>query len=527
MALRRRIAVDLANVYSSATGRKVMTTLAWGDEIDVEQVTAKHVKIKIRFFRELDDGTMEPVSKTGFIRPTKSSKIKPSEVVVKKSEIDVLKVDFVDIQQGDASVIETPKGKVILLDGGDNQLFARYLAGRYGGTSDAKPLAITAIVVSHGDADHFKGLTEIHESETHATAHKRIFIRPERVYHNGLVKRPGKKPNGKTRKENEMLGATKAVAGKVVVTELESNLTTVSDAKMNKPFRDWKKALKGWKKRGPIKFRRLERGDDDAFDFLANEDIEVDVLGPALTNAGNKKGLVFLGRPKEKFRAGHESLFLDESAFTGTSASHTINGHSIVLRIKYGRFRFLFSGDLNDQAGRELTRAHNAGEVDLESEVFKVPHHGSADFSAALLEAVSPIISVVSSGDENPAKEYIHPRATLVGALGKFSRVEEPLLFVTELVAFFRVEGFVRPEFHRLDNDGDAVVKNGEAVVNDKTRTSFFAFSRTAFGIVKVRTDGERLLVYTNSGQQRLKEAYVYGIDEDTGKLRPERVRRV
>ncbi|HAP78492.1 MAG TPA: competence protein, partial [Acidimicrobiaceae bacterium] len=36
---------------------------------------------------------------------------------------------------------------------------------------------------------------------------------------------------------------------------------------------------------------------------------------------------------------------------------------------------------------------------------------------------------------------YIHPRATLMGALGRYSRAAEPLVFVTELVAFFQLEG--------------------------------------------------------------------------------------
>jgi hypothetical protein len=149
--------------------------------------------------------------------------------------------------------------------------------------------------------------------------------------------------------------------------------------------------------------------------------------------------------------------------------------------------------------------------MDLRSEVFKAPHHGSADFSAAFLEAASPIISIVSSGDESARKEYIHPRATLMGALGKYSRVEEPLVFVTELVAFFQMEGFVRPEFHKLAS-GEVVMKDGKPVIDTKkkARSDFFAFSRAAFGIVKVLTDGKRLFVYTNSGQADLKEAYAY-----------------
>jgi hypothetical protein len=112
---------------------------------------------------------------------------------------------------------------------------------------------------------------------------------------------------------------------------------------------------------------------------------------------------------------------------------------------------------------------------------------------------VKPLISVVSSGDENEQKEYIHPRATLVGSLGKHSRTERPLIFVTEMVAFFK-------------NEGDAVRVKG-------SKTPFYAFSRSAFGIVHVRTDGERILVFTHSGKEGMKEAYAFTVKEVGGEI--------
>ena len=163
----------------------------------------------------------------------------------------------------------------------------------------------------------------------------------------------------------------------------------------------------------------------------------------------------------------------------------------------YGGFSYLFSGDLNDEASRFLAREHNRGSLNLKSEVFKVPHHGSADFSGAFFQAVSPVVSVVSSGDESARKEYIHPRATLMGALGKWARVPEPLIFVTELVAFFNVENW-----SRLVDDKEA-----------KKRGQFFGFSRASYGLVKTRTDGKRLFVYTDSGNIQMKEAYAYTLD--------------
>jgi len=536
MAAQHFINVDLATIkVPAANGKKAINRiLGWGDEVEVANITAEHVEVKVTIFNEQGDGSVKPEQVSGFITPKKNT-ITAADLVVAKKDSKILKIDFVDVQQGDGSVIETPKGKVILIDGGDNQLFARYLANRYRGSSAAKPKEIDCILVTHGDADHFQGLIRIHESETDprldAQKWKRLFIHPKRVYHNGLVKRPAKK-NGKARKEKEMLGATGAakdpVSGKevTIITGLESNLLTVDDAEMNEPFRLWKSALTNYKKRGTIKFKRLEKGDDAAFDFLGDEKISVQVLGPIMTTLGNVKGLKFLGSPPEGPRIGQESLNIQPVGFSGASASHTINGHSVIFRMNYGRFNFLFTGDLNDEAGRALASAHSKGKLNLQSEVFKVPHHGSADFSGAFIQSVAPVISVISSGDESARKEYVHPRATIIGALGKHSRVEEPLIFVTELVAFFAMEGFVDPEFHQLSKEGKAVIKDNEVALNAKAKKRFFAFSRAAFGIVMVRTDGERLLVYTNSGQEKLKEAYAYRINE-FGKPEPTEVRKV
>jgi L-ascorbate metabolism protein UlaG (beta-lactamase superfamily) len=191
MPAQHLINVDLARVFESQTKKGFITILGWGDEVEVEKITSQHVQVKATKFVEQGDHSVKGERVTGFIVPPKG--VKPEDVVIKKSQSNILKIDFVDVQQGDGSVIETPKGKVMLIDGGDNQLFARYLANRFRGTSDNKPKEIDCILVTHGDADHFLGLTKIHESETLARlpAWKRLFIHPQRVYHNGLVKRPG------------------------------------------------------------------------------------------------------------------------------------------------------------------------------------------------------------------------------------------------------------------------------------------------------------------------------------------------
>ncbi len=509
MATRCVINVDLADVWAEQGRKNLSRTLAWGDEVTILETTAVFLRIETVEFRTQPDGSVLPHKIVGYIEPAKSSGFKPADVVRKRAQNKVLKVNFVDVQQGDGAVIEAPDGKIILVDGGDNQMFARYLAGRFRGTSAAKPKNIECILVTHGDADHFSGLPEIQKSETNSNLLKRLFIRPKRIYHNGIVKRPSRM-NGKNVPERELLGATQKTAEGIFITGLEEDLLAVDDAQLNQPFKAWKTALVEYHKRSKLIFRRLAFGDSKAFEFFNKGNLRIDVLGPLPATVDGKPALKFLGEPPRGPRLGHESLELVNNSFKGLSASHTINGHSIVFRLSYGSFSYLFAGDLNDEASRFLTVQHNNGALSLRSEVLKVPHHGSADFSGAFIRAVAPVVNVVSSGDENARKEYIHPRATLMGALGKWSRVEEPLIFVTELVAFFNVEGWSRSvDEVKARKDGD-----------------FFGFSRAAYGIVKTRTDGRRLFVYTDSGNVAMKEAYAYQMNAD-GTPEPAEVIRV
>jgi beta-lactamase superfamily II metal-dependent hydrolase len=506
--------VDLGKIYTREDDEfHYLTTVAWGDELEVREIAPDHVRVAATAMYTEEDGSPRWKRVDGFLRSPRGSHLRGEDLVRPKDANVVLKVDFVDVQQGDAAVIETPSGKVVLVDGGDNQLFARYLANRFRRTSVDHPKQIDAIVVTHGDADHFAGLYEIHRSEEHRTPYKRLFIHPQRVFHNGLVKRPSTR-DGRRLRDVELLGETSEAHGTTYVVSLHDDLLSVPDEEMNEPFRRWKQALKTYFERQPFDMSRLESGTDGAFKFLEEDEVAVAVLGPIVEEVNGVPGLRFLGTPRNTKEMRSQPV--RPASFVGKSASHTINGHSIILHMTYGRARFLFTGDLNEQAEEMLVERHASGDRDLTAEVLKVPHHGSADFSSRFLSSVAPMISVVSSGDENSLKEYIHPRAPLIGALGRYSRPgsTEPIIFVTEMVAFFETVGWLKPEFHKLSR-GKAVVEAGEATLDPKARKDFFAFQRSAFGIVKVRTDGRRLLVWTNSGQVALKEAYALDLEHD------------
>ena len=488
------IAADLVKIYTSPqkSTAGLKTVLAWGDEVVMIEAKGHTIKIALQDYKEQPDGSILPVQTEGYI--IKPSAIKTEEILLPLKDKNVLKVSFADVGQGDASVIETPKGKTILIDGGENQLFARYLAARYAGTSAKNPKTIDCIIVSHGDADHFSGLPEIMQSESHAVPRKRIFIKPISVYHNGLVKRLS------SAKEKDLLGATMEHNGQLYLTGMVNRLDEVPDPEMNTVFKRWKNVLAAYEKRYQYSIlqKRLDHTSKGDFNFLSDEKISVHVLGPVTDIVENKPVLRFLHQPSSSVaqKAWQPAV---KSAAGAYSASHTINGHSVILRLSYGKFNFLFAGDLNEEAEDYLVA--NKRRRPVKADVLKVPHHGSADFSSSFLDAVNPFVSIISSGDENARKEYIHPRATLIGALGKYSRIDRPLIFVTEMVAFMKTEGWAK-----LDTP-----KKGQS------SASFFAFSRAAYGIVHIRTDGSRMLIFTHSGQKDLKEAYAYTLDKPNG----------
>lgn len=441
--------------------------LYWGDAVEILGFANGLTSLRV-----LDRG-QRPIKGTVKGRP-------PTQ------ELAPLQFMMIDVQQGDGMIMVTPAGKKIFIDGGDNQLFARFAAARFPGTSAEQPLDVDAMIVTHGDADHFEGLNKIRDSEKHRVKRKRLFIRPHRVFHNGLVKGSSKL------KPEEIFGKTvKTRSGRAVV-ELEEDLLEVSKDRLNRPFKRWVASLKHWSKRGPIRFNRLAFGNKAEFKFLENEGITVNVLGPIETTAKvrgkRRKALPLLHTPPKDANISEHGFDPDGRKF---SASHTVNGHSVTLRINYGNVRFFLSGDLNQESMAALNNKTTPRQV--QSEILKVPHHGSADFDLKLLKRIAPVVSLVSSGDESSRKEYIHPRATLMGALGRVARNAVSLVFCTELAAFFEMRGMSR-------------------TLGEKRKT-YFGFERTNFGIVHVRTDGKRVLVFTHSGKDGMNEAYRLNVD--------------
>lgn len=80
-----------------------------------------------------------------------------------------------------------------------------------------------------------------------------------------------------------------------------------------------------------------------------------------------------------------------------------LNNYSPIVKISYGNTSFMFTGDAEQLAEKEVL---NSG-VNLKADVLKIGHHGSSSStSKSFFQAVDPSITVISVGEDNT---YGHP----------------------------------------------------------------------------------------------------------------------
>jgi competence protein ComEC len=212
-----------------------------------------------------------------------------------------LKVDFLDVGQGDAIYIQTPSGQQILVDGGADPEEICLALG------DELPYwdkSLDLVVLTHPDDDHIMGLVE-------------VLLR----YEVGQVLEPG--------------------------------LDCGTPA-----YEEWLRLID----ENDIKRTIAEAGQQ----MDLGDGIRIDVF-----------------HPQEELMEGTES---------------DTNNNSVVLRLVWDDVSFLLTGDICEEAEREmLYRGY-----ELDSSVLKVAHHGSdTSTSSHFLAAVDPDVAVISVGEDN------------------------------------------------------------------------------------------------------------------------------
>ncbi|MCA9060680.1 MAG: hypothetical protein KDA85_19345, partial [Planctomycetaceae bacterium] len=382
-----------ADVYeddNGRKGRKKIQQLLWGDEfLQYEETDGDYVRVQVR----VGEGS---VTKKGWM---KSGSIARERL---------LEATFVDIGQGDGCLLVMPDNRRYVIDAGKQDHMSRFLKWRFMFMKDRTDFE--AAVITHPDADHYQGFDAV------LSLKNAVF---RNVYHNGLVERRGDHSLG------EPVGSHLRVFPPIVTDQdLRQLLDGEKGKKSRKNYPDL--LTKAANQTQPTaKFQMLSRADEYLPGCEADKNVVVQILGPVM-EATEHDGTTVHGL----------RMFPGDDGKANNSKSK--NGHSVVLRLTYGKVRMLLGGDLNIPAEellletlmdgaplppREQKRAREKyikqAREKLEVDIAKSCHHGSADFSSLFLEVVNPVATVISSGDDG---SYSHPRAETLGAIGVNSR---------------------------------------------------------------------------------------------------------
>lgn len=311
------------------------------------------------------------------------------------AEAPPMRVHFIDVGQGDATLFEFPCKKTVLVDtGGERndefdgrQAVLAYLDGFF----DARPelnRTLSLLAITHPHRDHTQAVRAV----------------LERYKVEGVVVSGRSSGSGWHWEESEEPGESD---------ELPQGQSVLLD------------------QMGPDRVRVIEfpRVDDvspqtdqiiDPVDCRSEDsegiDPKIQVLWGEIGKDPGWGYKVFDGKRKYHF--------------------HNENNHSVVIRVEYGGASVLLTGDLESEKRSNgtptaaipdlLRRYLNHPERPLDVDVYKVGHHGSANgTSKALLEAMTPQIAILSMGPDSrrgpwhdrlpwTAYQYGHPRKSVI-----------------------------------------------------------------------------------------------------------------
>ena len=402
----------------------------------------------------------------------------------------ILEVNFIDVGQGDGCHVVTPDDKHFIIDAGPGDNMWRFLKWRFNlKKGKTKPPRFTA-VISHSDSDHYRGFGNVFAPGS-GINQKLAF---EKIYHNGLVETSGS--------SLDSLGTV--TADKQFVTGLCD-----TDAQ-------FKALVKNQKKPG-VYISTLLKSDapKEALRYgkpaiFKQGDLVIEPVGPFAVGTGGGAKLPVFGGDKGK----------------------TKNGNSVILRLTMGKLKILLGGDLNSlsedwllskfsgidmpalrtelsqkklsasrkkEIGKLMEEAVLKSRAELQVDIAKSCHHGSSDFTTEFLRALNPIVTVISSGDE---ESYCHPRPETLGTIGKYARGDRPMIFSTELARSTR-------EFTDLKE---------LSAVKKKERTV------TVYGMINVRSDGNKIVIaqkLEKKAQGRAWDIHCLEWKEATGSFEP------
>ena len=324
-------------------------------------------------------------------------------------ESEWLEIWTVFIGQGDALLIRLPEnlsyqlgGRTeridILVDGGRSQALRSFLRQLY--PSETR---IEHVVLSHHDSDHVEGLTLLLDDD-------RFDI--ERIYHNGLASwargQKGFPPAGQSPSTGRVFDAKRGLA--LVESDgitLQSDFFIDGLAELEQALDDDELAEGTYENFANAVTSKTTPSVINAFahsvrdgNFISEaegtrigDDIDFDLLWPQ--------------EPQRRYRGW----------------AYTINGNSLSFKLDYRDFSMLFPGDHNDDSEEDWLETLGNDTSELECDVLKIPHHGSHHNLEEFIDAVAPVLGVVSMGSRGFRQDWKHPSENVISWMGGAHKV--------------------------------------------------------------------------------------------------------
>lgn len=431
------VSADTTPLFQEPTGRKRSISLLWGDRVEVRKQSGDRVEVRARGRETF--GWVDKKALGG--QP-------------------LLELYFIDVEQGDGILVKTPNGRHLMIDGGHRRTkqqtgksAADFVDWKFFKDYAEDRIVLDAMIASHCDADHYGGLTDLLEVDT---THELDCsdVRVKALYHAGIGRWKGAK--GST------LGPYASLDGENFFTQLVGDQGEVAaalepgaDPALTGEWSEFLGAALGtrWTNNRPTAIRRLSSADGylPGFKPGAGDEPEIKVLAPVRFEVDGKPAV---------------------RRFSSEDSKNT-NGNSLLLSLRFGACRILLTGDLNRLSQEALLADYSGSRDEFLCDVGKACHHGSQDVSFAFLKAMSPAVTVFSSGDN---EGYDHPRPAIIAAsaISGYQEMDgdelvSPLIFSTELARSVKIErsGGVRK------------------------------VAGLVYGLVNVRTDGRRILCAT------------------------------
>jgi beta-lactamase superfamily II metal-dependent hydrolase len=436
------VSAESPPLYEAATEKAHSMYLLWGDRVEVLEEQGDRVKVRARGRENI--GWVDRSALGG----------KP-----------LLELYMIDVGQGDGILVKTPNGRHLMIDGGlrrskqdTGKSSADFVDWKFYEDYGENEIVLDAMIASHCDADHYGGLVDLlGVDEDDELDCEKVCV--EAVHHAGVGWWTGEKGRA-------TLGPHEVVDGHDLFTRLVGDRAAVTDAladgadpELHGEWRDFMQAAIGGRRKdgSPTAIKRLAKGDG----FLPGFEPGTD------------------GEPTIKVLAPLEPKVGDQPArLRFSSDSKSTNGNSVVLSLNFGSCRILLTGDINRECQEALLADYEGSRDAFLCDVGKACHHGSADVSFDFLKAMSAAVTIFSSGDN---ENYDHPRPTIIAASAISGYLEmdgdelvSPLIYSTELARSIKI-------------------KRG----NPSTVAGLI------YGLVNVRTDGQRILCATRDEKNR------------------------